>query len=386
MTMIRRRLTAAALPLLLLSAAAGAQETNTLGPESLKDFTLPGRRTTPPAETQPRPAPKAETPAETRPEPKATEPVRQRPAERAPAPARTAEPFLPPAVDVEPAPAADETAPLPQPESAPPTVATAPSSPDLDTLPPPLVPDPEIDDPSLYWPWIAAAGALALLLWGLSGALRRRREARVERVREAARADLGGALFAGGGAPKPEPAAPAIPEGPRPRLEVSVSPERAAATDDGATVNYALTISNRGDAMAGNIRIDARLFNAGAEADIDAFLAGPIHDQSGSPHVTIPPGGKLELNGLVGMPKSDVREVEVGGRRLFIPMLALNVAYDWDGGGTGRTSRAWLVGRRPAEPEAKMGAFRLDLGPRVYRSVAGREARLGSGDGRATVP
>jgi hypothetical protein len=107
-----------------------------------------------------------------------------------------------------------------------------------------------------------------------------------------------------------------------------------------------------------------------------AFFQGPIHDESGSPHIAIAPGGRLRLNGQVAMPKAQLQEMEVAGRRIFVPMVAINVAYDWAGGGTGRTSRSWLVGREAESPQAKMGPFRLDLGPRIYRSVGRREAKL----------
>jgi hypothetical protein len=174
--------------------------------------------------------------------------------------------------------------------------------------------------------------------------------------------------------PEPEPKAEA-PAAPRPWLELDIVPERAAATDAEAVVHYALTITNQGDAQARNIRIDPRLFNAGAEAEMAAFFQGPIHELSGSPQVVIAPGGTLKLNGQVAMPKAELEEIELAGRRIFVPMVAINVAYDW-AGGSGRTSRSWLVGREAETPQAKMGPFRLDLGPRIYRSVGRREARL----------
>jgi hypothetical protein len=135
-------------------------------------------------------------------------------------------------------------------------------------------------------------------------------------------------------------------------------------------------MTNKGEADARNIRIDPRLFNAGAEGEMLAFFQGPIHDVSGSPQIVLRPGGSIRLNGQVAMPNAELREIELGGRRIFVPMVAINVAYDWAGGGAGRTSRSWLVGREAEVPTEKMGPFRLDLGPRIYRSVGRREARL----------
>ncbi|HYG48081.1 MAG TPA: hypothetical protein VD846_09080 [Allosphingosinicella sp.] len=376
---IRRRLRAAAIVITGL-AAAGApalaqnETSNTIGPPQLKDFSLPGQRTTPPATTPPPatstppiaaprtpPAAAPRTPAATAPEPRVERPA---PAAAEPAPRSAPEPA--------PAPAASEPAPQ---AASPPAVETAPPRP----LPAPgnSAPAPAESAPrGSGWLWPAAGGAALLLLAAVFLLRRRRARAELESARDAARGELGGALL---GAPRPEPepeAAADAPAAPRPWLELDIVPERAAATEDEAYVRYALTLTNKGDAEARNIRIDPRLFNAGAEGEMMAFFQGPIHEQSGSPHVTIPPGRTLKLNGEVAMPKAELREIELQGRRIFVPMVAINVAYDWADGGTGRTSRSWLVGREAETPSEKMGPFRLDLGPRIYRSVGRREARL----------
>jgi hypothetical protein len=152
-------------------------------------------------------------------------------------------------------------------------------------------------------------------------------------------------------------------------------PERAAATDQETVVQYALVLRNAGAATARNIRIDERMFNAGADGEIAQFFGGPIHAHSGSPHVAIAGGDELRLESAIGMPKSEMRAIEVQGRAIFVPMIAINVAYDWEGG-TGRSSKSWLIGREAQTPSAKMGPFRLDLGPRIYRQVGRREGRL----------
>jgi hypothetical protein len=376
---LRRRLRAAAFILYGLAAAgtaALAQDiSNTLGPPQLKDFSLPGQRTTPPAATPPAPSPPppaarppreapAATPAAERDRPA---PTPRAPAARAPAAGRDAAPAgAPPA----------EPAASPPVAAAPPVVAIPrPEAPPPATLPPAAAPEPKGGG----WLWPAAGGAIVLLLAALLLLRRRRSEAERERARDTARGELGGALLAAPGpeaapapAPKPEPEPPAAP---RPWLELDIVPERAAATDSEAIVHYALTVTNQGDCEARNIRIDPRLFNAGAEGEMAAFLQGPIHEVSGSPQVVIAPGGTLRLNGEVTMPKAELQEIEMAGRRIFVPMVAINVAYDWEGG-AGRTSRSWLVGREAETPQAKMGPFRLDLGPRIYRSVGRREARL----------
>ncbi|HEU0099169.1 MAG TPA: hypothetical protein VFQ67_10385 [Allosphingosinicella sp.] len=374
-------------------AAAGApalaqnETSNTIGPPQLRDFSLPGQRTTPPA--TPTPAPAAETPVAPPRTPPSTAPAeaRERPAATARPDSRPARPETRPAAA---APAPDTVRPAAEAPPAP-TVqapAQAPAEPSAEPVPAPA--PATASGQGSGWLWPAVGAALLLALAGLL-MLRRRRRLAAEResARDSARNELGGALRAAPGAdpapapapaPAPEPAPEPEPEpevaaGPRPWLELDIVPERAAATENEVYVRYALTLTNKGEADALNIRIDPRLFNAGAEGEMLSFFQGPIHDESGSPHVVIPPGRTLKLNGQVAMPNAELREIELAGRRIFVPMVAINVAYDWAGGGGGRTSRSWLVGREAEVPTEKMGPFRLDLGPRIYRSVGRREAR-----------
>jgi hypothetical protein len=367
---LRRRLRAAAfMPLALAAAGTAAlaqnESANTIGPPQLRDFTLPGQRTTPPAATPPAPSP-TPPPAAARPRAlaPAAAPARERPAP-APRPAETA--------------TRRDAAPLPAPAAAAPAPRAAAPAP-VETVPEPVAPPAPAAAPAepqnqgLSWLWPMAGGALLLLMAAAFLLRRRRPGATLDRAPEAERE----APFV---KPEPEPVAapepePEAPAAPRPWLELDIVPERASATDTEAVVNYSLTVTNQGDAEARNIRIDPRLFNAGAEGDTAAFLQGPIHEQSGSPQVVLAPGGSLKLNGQVAMPRTEVREIEMAGRLIFVPVVAINVAYDWTGGGSGRTSRSWLVGREADSPSAKMGPFRLDLGPRIYRSVGRREAKL----------
>ena len=70
-----------------------------------------------------------------------------------------------------------------------------------------------------------------------------------------------------------------------------------------------------------------------------------------------------------------LREIEVQGRKLFIPTIAFNVYYEWGNGKKGRTSISFLVGREPEAPSTKMGPFRLDQGPRIYRQLGHRQGQ-----------
>lgn len=386
----RRRLSVAAFAAFILAATSSglaAQETtNTVGPPQLKDFSLPGQRTTPPVQQPPvrQPAPEPVTSTPARPAPSAAPPASQpatgavrrepRPTER---PAVTAAPASRPAQSAQrPAtePPAAETVPAATPAPASPS-QSGPSVAPVAAAPAAATPTPRSP---INWLWIGGAALLALLAFL---GLRRFNAMRANSRRRALR-EQRAAVRAAETVAAPEPIVPesaAAVTGPRARLELSFTAERAVATDSETIVDYEMVLRNIGQDVARNIRIDVRMFNAGAKSAISSFLKGSIHDQSGSPQVTIAPGAELKLTSSIAMPKDEVKGIEVQGRSIFVPIVAINTAYDWgsrEAPGTGRTARSWLVGREPQAPSDKMGAFRLDLGPRIYRSVGQRPTEL----------
>ena len=65
----------------------------------------------------------------------------------------------------------------------------------------------------------------------------------------------------------------------------------------------------------------------------------------------VPPGESLRIAAASGMKAEEVRAIELQGRSIFVPSLAINLAYDWGEDGEGRTSKSWLVGRKAAALE-----------------------------------
>ena len=76
--------------------------------------------------------------------------------------------------------------------------------------------------------------------------------------------------------------------------------------------------------------------------------------------------------GSVRMAREDMRATRLDERLLYIPVVAVNALYDWGEGRTGQTSKSYVVGRELEEPSNKMGAFRVDQGPRIWRTVGQR--------------
>jgi hypothetical protein len=373
-------------PPVLAQAAPTNSETpatDSVGPRELQNFSLSGTVTRP-AEPQPAPAaPRTEAPAST--QTTAVETARPRPvSSRRAEQARTASTAaLSPAASQTPPSSANPTA---LPPSAP--VATAsPAS------PPPIASSPLAEEPStapatlaperhlLLWPWLlaafVAAGAAAFFL------LRHRSR----------HAFAGGPQIDMFAAPEPAPAPPAAPPvakapqpapaptppkpassvpggivstGLRPWVEVAMNPLRCIVEDAHVTFEFELELFNSGTAVARDILVEAMAFNAGPtqEQDIGMFFAKPAGE--GDRIEGIPPLQRMTLKTQVVAPRENVQVLEAGGRQVFVPLLAFNALYGWNGR-EGQTSVSYLLGRDTKSD--KMAPFRLDLGPRLFRDV-----------------
>jgi MYXO-CTERM domain-containing protein len=357
-------------------AAAHAQESNTVGNPELRNFELPGTRTTPAPAPEQAPAPPpaaAPTPApertETRPAPApARQPAREAPARAEPAPARSTAPAGgPPADRTETSTAAPDVA---QPEAnLPAPVFSGPSFP-APALPAPIADpgSPTAASESLGWmPWAVGLAALLALLGFVM--LRRRRDAFASDgyVRERA-----ARVPAPAPRPLPPPAPVAVPRAPQPRIELDFQPDRVVLTPEKAEIHYRLTVRNAGDAAATDVRVAIDMFNAGTgqEPELAAFLAERQLAGSDGSEWRLAPGQEEKLQGVASMTNADIRGIEVQGRRLFIPLVAFNFVCGDEG--KVQTAASYLVGREADPPAEKMGPFRLDTGPRVYRNVGQR--------------
>ena len=361
----KRSLTVGGLGAILLCAAvvAHAQDSsgsNVIGPAQLKDFSLTPR-------DRPVPSPQTQQPVVIAP------PAPARPAPSGQQPARTA-----PATSQPQRPAQERAA--TQPDQQPTQGATpAPADVVQTPAPSPFVPGPDVpaetadaepeapaavqEESGFSWLYSLLAAALALL--GVALVRRRRRRAAAEAVPETPPA------AAAPPKPRPDPI-------PRPWLELALNAERALFTDTEAVVEFELEIANKGGSAARNLRIDVKMFNAGAEQDqeIGAFFKTAGRETTRLSLPLVDAGITGVIRGTVAMPRDAMKAMRLDERLLFIPVVAVNALYDWGEDRTGQTGKSYLIGREAQTPSEKMGAFRVDQGPRVWRTVGQRPHKL----------
>jgi hypothetical protein len=252
-------------------------------------------------------------------------------------------------------------------ESAPATVAPLPRVTDLPGEPAP--------GPWSLWPWLlaalAAAAGLLYAFW------------KHQQRHQGYAAAAGGSELALDFAQQPEPvrrAPVAVPPKPapgrivstriRPDLDIQLLPERAVVDEQGATIEFQVAVRNNGSAPARDVKVEACMVNAGPAQDqeLGAFFAHP--DGKGSPIGQIPPMSEVTLKSAVRLPLEHMRQFEIAGRKLFVPIVGVNALYRGPSG-TAQTSASYLVGR-DGNGE-KMAPFRLDLGPRIFRGLGARQ-------------
>jgi hypothetical protein len=374
-----------------LAAPAAAQDqpqSNTvIGTPQLRDFSLePQRRivTQPtPAQRAPQEAP-AQQPTQTQP---SAQPQNGQPAR--PQPARPAAPVTRGPVQVAPAPRpgtpmadqaprTDAPAPLPDAPAAPTDGAGTAIPPQAtDTAPalpaPTSAPTPQPNVPAApagipIWVYLLAAAVV-----GLAG------YAFLQRRRAAQRRSL--ALIEPEQMPVPQPSPPRVPRPdpvPRPWIELDLIAERATADPEESIVEFELTLRNSGGSVAHNLRLQAKLICGTLEQDKEIT---DFHRKKPGEHRTLdipdlPAGEEIRIKGRVDIKRADMKALRVEQRLLFIPLVAVNAFYEWNSNRSGQTSKSFLVGREKPDDADRMAPFRLDLGPRVYRSVGQRPYKI----------
>jgi hypothetical protein len=167
--------------------------------------------------------------------------------------------------------------------------------------------------------------------------------------------------------PPPPPAPPLVTVG-RPQLDIELRPRRAGTNLTSAAVDYEIVVRNTGGMTARQVRLDVRLLSAGAQQDewIKGLFAEPIQRPITAPF-DLPPNGAIEMSGMALAPRDTLNVMTVEGRALFVPVLTINLLYDWQGA-AGQVATSHVIGIDRGEG-AKMAPFRLDSGARMHEGV-----------------
>ena len=155
----------------------------------------------------------------------------------------------------------------------------------------------------------------------------------------------------------------------RARLDIELKAKRAGTNLLSAAVEYQILITNAGDAPARQVTTDVRILTAGSEQDaiLKALFAAAIEKPVTAPF-DVAPGETATLDGMAMVPREMLNVMNIEGRALFIPMLAINLRYEWEGG-TGQTASSFVIGIERGEG-AKMAPFRVDGPPRMHGNVS----------------
>jgi len=177
--------------------------------------------------------------------------------------------------------------------------------------------------------------------------------------------------------PRADPIIPGgiVSTGLRPWIDVELTPDRALLDDAGVAIAFEVTLFNSGSAAARDVIIEARLLNAGTQqdAELSAFFTAP--ETAGDPIPQIAPYARIPLRSAVRLTRAEVREYEIEGRKLFVPMVAISVRYRWSSG-TGHSAVGFLVGQG-AEGQEKLAPLRLDRGSRSWKELGARRYEKG---------
>ena len=172
--------------------------------------------------------------------------------------------------------------------------------------------------------------------------------------------------------PRADPIAPGgiVSTALRPWIDIDLIPDRAFLDDQGTAIAFDVTLFNSGSAAARDVIVEARLLNAGASQDeeLGAFFAAAA--ETGDPIPQIAPYARIPLRSAVRLSRADIREYEIDGRKLFVPLVAISVRYRWSSG-EGHSAAGFLIGQG-GEDREKLAPLRLDKGDRSWKQLGVR--------------
>lgn len=172
--------------------------------------------------------------------------------------------------------------------------------------------------------------------------------------------------------PPPPPPLPPKQPGPRPAIDLQLVIHRAGTTPAGAAVDFEIVLRNEGEVAARNIRLAVRVITASERQDSElaAILSGRP-DKPFTPPFELAPGQDAAFQATASLPDERINRLSLGGRPMFVPILALIADYEWADGHSG-LAVAYLLGHeRPGN--SRMAPFWLDTPPMLLTPIGMRQ-------------
>lgn len=170
-------------------------------------------------------------------------------------------------------------------------------------------------------------------------------------------------------------AAPAL----RPWLEIDFVAKRAGTNLTSATVDFELGVRNIGSVAAHDVRILVQLLtaNPAQSAQLHSVFRRPV-DQPIMAPFGLDPLDTARINAVGTLASDKINRIDLDGRTMFVPILAVRAVYGWAGnkGEPGATANAYILGI-DRDGQEKMEPIWLDNGPRMADRITHRLHEIG---------
>jgi MYXO-CTERM domain-containing protein len=231
------------------------------------------------------------------------------------------------------------------------------------------------------WPWIIA-GLAGLFVLALAAWLRRRRNRQPLQQFDA---DLAAIPDAAPHEPyieteqSPMPVAAAMPRRhapakstKRPMLDVNFVPAKASISLANLTIKGQLRIVNSGDEDVDAMQLNAAIITASELQNemISAYFSGAA--EPGNELGAVKIGERIALDLDLAIPIAELQTFGFGEQKLLVPIILSRISYQWRNTGSDEAQLSCIIGRESSPPKPKMGALRLDLGPRSFAPLGQR--------------
>jgi hypothetical protein len=140
-----------------------------------------------------------------------------------------------------------------------------------------------------------------------------------------------------------------------------------------AALAYRLTLTNRGAATLGPLRIAGDITSAHASLSAHEQLAldgGALPVLHEVP--VLDPGSAVVLSGELRLPIANIMPIRSGASRVFVPLARFRV----EAGNAVMATRVFVVGQASEQPGGALRPFALDRGPGVERGLGQHELEL----------